>query len=136
MSAVSVIARLLEVAMQVESDRAEEIVNFNQTQEPISDHALVRVGQHKVVPDCRGHRGEIELPPQLWQPLVDLSHLNEEQQELVKTMLYEESNVFAQDDNDIGCFPSLQMSVTLKDDIPVQRSYAVVPKPLYYEVKE
>lgn len=48
MGAVSVIARLLEVAMQVESDKAEEIVNFNQTQEPTSGHALVRVCQHKV----------------------------------------------------------------------------------------
>lgn len=51
-------------------------------------------------------------------------------------MLYEESNAFARDENDMGCVPSLQMSITLKDDIPVQRSYAAVPKPLYKEVKE
>lgn len=28
------------------------------------------------------------------------------------------------------------MSITLKDDIPVQRSYTSIPKPLYKEVKE
>ena len=38
--------------------------------------------------------------------------------------------------HDIGCVPSLHMSITLKDDIPVQRSYAAVPKPLYKEVKD
>jgi len=88
------------------------------------------------VPDCGGDKSDTEKLPQLWQPPVNLSHLNEEQQELVKTMLYEESNTFAWDDNDIGCDPSPQMSITLKDDILVQQSYAAVPKPLYQEVKE
>lgn len=40
------------------------------------------------------------------------------------------------DDNDIGCIPSLQMPITLKDDnIPAQRAYLSVPKPLFNEVK-
>lgn len=73
---------------------------------------------------------------QLWHPPVEISHLTEEQQVKVREMLYEESSAFARDDGDIGCIPSLQMSITLKDDIPVQRSYAAVPKPLYKEVKE
>ncbi|KAL1267157.1 hypothetical protein QQF64_002832 [Cirrhinus molitorella] len=51
-------------------------------------------------------------------------------------MLYEESNAFAQGDDNIGCFPSLQMSISLKDNMPVQRAYASIPKPLYKEVKE
>lgn len=51
-------------------------------------------------------------------------------------MLYEESAAFAHDNDDIGCIPSLHMAITLKDDIPVQRTYASVPKPLYQEVKE
>lgn len=67
-----------------------------------------------------------EFPPsKLWQPLVDRSHLNPEQQEVLKKMLYEESAAFAQDRNNIGCIPSLQMSIRLKDDIPVQRAYTV-----------
>ncbi len=64
----------------------------------------------------------------LWHPPVDLSHLSEDQQAVVKQMLHEESASFARDGNDVGCFPSLQMSINLKDDIPVQRSYSS-PKP-------
>lgn len=51
-------------------------------------------------------------------------------------MLQEESNVFSRDENDMECIPNLQMSITLKDDVPVQRTYAAIPKPLYKEVKE
>ncbi|XP_034150732.1 uncharacterized protein K02A2.6-like [Esox lucius] len=50
-------------------------------------------------------------------------------------MLYEESAAFSSDQNDIGCIPSLQMPITLKDNIPVQRAYSSVPKPLFNEVK-
>lgn len=75
-------------------------------------------------------------PVDLWQPPVDLSHLKPEQQRLVEEMLHQESAAFARDSTDIGCIPSLQMSIKLQDDIPVQKSYASVPKPLYKEVKE
>lgn len=74
--------------------------------------------------------------PALWQPRVDLSHLSDEEQEKVEKMLWEESAAFAQDSHDIGCIPSLQMSISLKDEIPVQRAYSSVPKPLFKEVKE
>lgn len=77
-----------------------------------------------------------EQPSKLWSPPVDLSHLSGEHQVVVTQMLYEESNAFARDDNDVGCVPSLQMEINLKDDIQVQRTYATVPKPLYKEVKE
>lgn len=66
----------------------------------------------------------------MWHPPVNVSHLNTEQQAIVKKLLF-----FAQDD-DIGCIPSLQMIINLMDDIPVQHSYAVIPSPLYKEVKE
>lgn len=67
---------------------------------------------------------------------VDLSYLKPEQQRLLEEMLYAESAAFAHDSIDIRCIPSLQMSIKLQDDIPVQKSYASVPKPLYKEVKE
>lgn len=51
-------------------------------------------------------------------------------------MLCEEAGAFARDSNDIGCIPSLQMSITLTDEILVQRTYSSVPKPLFKEVKE
>ncbi|KAI7789706.1 hypothetical protein IRJ41_001809 [Triplophysa rosa] len=71
-----------------------------------------------------------------WHPPVDISHLEEEQQKLVTDMLYEESDVFARENDDIGCIPGLQMTINLKDEVPVQRAYASIPKPLYKEVKE
>ncbi|RXN20007.1 Retrovirus-related Pol poly from transposon [Labeo rohita] len=74
--------------------------------------------------------------PALWHPPVDLSHLSDDQRGRVKEMLFEESAAFAKDSQDIGCIPSLRMSITLKDEIPVQRSYGAVPKPLFKEVKE
>lgn len=72
----------------------------------------------------------------LWQPPIDLSHLEPEQQRLAEEMLRAETAAFARDSSDIGCIPSLQMSIKLQDDIPVQKSYASIPKPLYKEVKE
>ncbi len=38
--------------------------------------------------------------------------------------------MFVRGDDDIGCIPSLQMTINLTDDIPVQRAYASIPKPL------
>lgn len=86
------------------------------------------------VPEVGRDKSEIEHPSKPWHPPVGLSHLNDEQHEMVTKLRYEESSAFARDDNHIGCVPSLQMSIILKDDIPVQRSYVAVPKPLYKEV--
>ncbi|KAL1277405.1 hypothetical protein QQF64_024078 [Cirrhinus molitorella] len=72
----------------------------------------------------------------LWHPPVDISHLNEDQQAVVRKMLYEESSAFACDGSEIGCIPSLQMSVNLSDVIPIQHAYSSVPKPLFKEVKD
>lgn len=71
-----------------------------------------------------------------WQPPIDLSHLSDEQKEKVNQMLFEESEAFARDCSDIGCIPSLKMSITLKDENPVQKTYSSVPRPLFKEVKE
>lgn len=49
---------------------------------------------------------------------------------------YEESDVFAKDDADIGCIPNLQLKIQLDDETPVQKCYNTIPKPLYREVKE
>ncbi|KAL2084771.1 hypothetical protein ACEWY4_020289 [Coilia grayii] len=71
-----------------------------------------------------------------WHPPVDLEHLSEHQREVVKEMLYEECEAFAYDDNDIGCIPTLNMHITLRDPAPVQKTYMSIPKPLHAEVKE
>ncbi|RXN24878.1 Retrovirus-related Pol poly from transposon [Labeo rohita] len=102
----------------------EKIVDFERSNKP-SHTAMI---QTAATP-------ESEVNPPLWHPPVDLKHLNERQQGIVKRMLYEESAAFSRDANDIGCIPSLQMQISLKDDIPVQRAYSAVPKPLFNEVK-
>ncbi|KAJ8006164.1 hypothetical protein DPEC_G00125400 [Dallia pectoralis] len=74
--------------------------------------------------------------PESWLSPVDISHFTSEQQQAVKEVLCEECGAFARNRGDIGCIPSLQMEIRIKDDIPVQRAYASIPKPLYKEVKE
>lgn len=71
-----------------------------------------------------------------WHPPVDLEHLDEKQKQIVRQMLFEESDVFARDEGDIGCVPELTLKVNLKDETPVQKSYNSIPKPLYKEVKD
>lgn len=78
---------------------------------------------------------EAEINTSLWHLPVDLRHLSDSQCEIIKKMLYEESSIFSKGDDDIGCIPSLQMSITLQDAIPVQQAYSTVPKPLFSEVK-
>lgn len=51
-------------------------------------------------------------------------------------MLREELYAFAQNDDDMGCIPSLEMTIALKDNTPVRRSYTSIPKSLYRQVKE
>ena len=78
----------------------------------------------------------VASPSEPWLPPVDISDLTTEQQHMVKEVLYAESGAFARDSSDIGCIPSLKMEINVKDDIPTNRAYASIPKPLYKEVKE
>ncbi|KAL6485538.1 hypothetical protein MHYP_G00049300 [Metynnis hypsauchen] len=73
---------------------------------------------------------------EMWDPPVDLSHLDERQRQVVRKMLREESGSFSRSDNDIGCIERLQLSISLKDSEPVARTYISVPKPLYKEMKD
>lgn len=46
------------------------------------------------------------------------------------------SDDFSRNEDDIGCIPSLQIHIRLKDPTPVQNTYISVPKPVHQEVKE
>ena len=69
------------------------------------------------------------------EKIVLPSYLTSSQQELVKKMLDEEKDSFCCKDGDEGDMPQVQMSLKLTDDIPVQKRYNAVPKPLYPEIK-
>ena len=71
-----------------------------------------------------------------FDPKVELGEsLSSEQKEMIQKMLREESGTFMRDADDIGFIDNLNLKIHLKDDIPVQKSYYSVPKPLYPEVK-
>ncbi len=71
-----------------------------------------------------------------WDPPVPVSHLLPQQQEEVRKLLREECAAFSRNDEDVGCIPSLELKIRLKDTTPVRRTYMSVPKPLHKEVKE
>ena len=73
---------------------------------------------------------------ELWDPPVSTDHLTPEQQIKVREVLRAECGAFSKDDHDVGCIPSLQLKIRLKDSTPVRRTYTSVPKPLHKEVKE
>ena len=66
---------------------------------------------------------------------LDLNHLSEEKQNLVRKLLREELEVFALTKNDIGDVPDLEMKIKLLDDFPVCEPYRRIPRPFYEEVK-
>ena len=82
------------------------------------------------------HTKEQEASTEPWDPPIDLSHLEENQRQVVREMLREESDFFSRSDNDIGCIEKLQLKISLKDTEPVVRTYMSVPKPLYEEMKD
>ena len=67
---------------------------------------------------------------------VDMSGLTIEQQNAARQMLWGERESFASDKEDIGCAPDLKLDITTTDEVPVQRSYNNIPRPLIQEAKK
>ncbi len=76
---------------------------------------------------------EGEIPEHIRQ--VDLPTLNDDQKQLVLNLLCKEQDVFSRNEDDIGSVTDLNMDIQLTDNIPVQKNYVAVPRPLYPEVK-
>ena len=70
-----------------------------------------------------------------WQPKANLDHLPEDQRREIEQLLYEECEVFAKSDTDIGNIPEFQMDIHLTDEIPVNQAYRHLPRKLYDDVK-
>ncbi len=66
---------------------------------------------------------------------IDLGELTQEQKQQALKLLCDEQESFAKNDNDIGDIPDLNLDLNLTDNIPVQKNYVAVPRPLYPEVK-
>ncbi len=68
-------------------------------------------------------------------PEFDVSHLNEDQQKMIKDMLKEVKDVFSSSDMDIGNIKDFEMKINLTDNIPIKEPYRKVPRHMYSEVK-
>lgn len=73
-----------------------------------------------------------------WDPPVPLptDKLNTEDQQKVKQLLFEYSDIFSRDEADIGFAPDLRMDISMQDPTPVRQTYRSIPNALYSEVKD
>ena len=90
-------------------------------------------GEEEPYSEVTSHQGHEQDE---WEPPVDLSELEENEQLIVREMLRQEAGAFARNDNDVGCVENLELEIQLKDNEPVQKNYISIPKPLYGEVKD
>ena len=94
------------------------------------------------VPSPKTSREEAQLAKEeldnndWYDPPIDVTHLPFAQQQKVKQILREECRLFARDEDDVSCIPSLQLKIRLTDPPPVRRTYVSVPKPLNRDVKQ
>ena len=70
-----------------------------------------------------------------WQPKADLKHLSEQERKEIEELLFEECEVFAKTENDIGDIRDFQMDINLTDQVPVNEAYRHLPRKLYEDVK-
>ena len=70
-----------------------------------------------------------------WQPKANLDHLCESERKEIEELLYEECEVFAKSDTDIGIILDFQMDIHLTDEVPVNQAYRHLPRKLYDDVK-
>ena len=70
-----------------------------------------------------------------WQPKADLKHMSEQERKEIEELLFEECEVFAKTDNDIGDVRDFQSDINLTDQIPVNEAYRHLPRKLYEDVK-
>ena len=83
--------------------------------------------------DCHIHETSRPFYSQVSQMAFPELTANETAQ--AKQMLWEERGTFSQNPDDIGSVPELQLQLNTIDNVPVQRNYNAIPKPMYAEVR-
>ena len=56
-----------------------------------------------------------------------LNNLTADQNEVVKSLLIQEQDVFSSGEDNLGCAKELQMTIELYDKTPVQKAYTAYP---------
>ena len=97
--------------------------------------ASVAVDENEGVGDCADKDAEYKELFEAEMPGL-LNDLSPEQQKAVKKLFWQERQVFAVGAEDVGCAENLRMSLPTEDNIPVQRNYNNIPRPLIEEVKK
>ena len=65
----------------------------------------------------------------------DLSHLEQEQREVLEEVLLRNEDIFSKDATDIGDIKDFKMPINVVDQVPVNATYQKIPPTLYNEVK-
>ena len=84
---------------------------------------------------CKIGRVEATQEKENWLGEIDLKHLQDSEQGMVKKMIKRNEKVFSKGKNDIGFIEDFHMPINLIDDIPVSQPYRSIPKHLYDDVK-
>ena len=82
-----------------------------------------------------GSEGKVASEKEKWQPKANLEHLPPHQRAVMEKLLWDECDLFAKNDTDIGEIADLQMEINLTDEIPVNEAYRHLPRKLYDDVK-
>ena len=89
----------------------------------------------QVVDVDTGVEEDVDAKDEEFPVKFDLSHLNEDQQRMMKDMLMEVKEVFSRSDSDIGDVKDCNMEIHLTDNVPVKEAYRKIPRHMYSEVK-
>ena len=95
------------------------------------------LGESSVLETKTSPTSQPETTSSLPKHLADISleGLTEEQKKTAISLLIEQQNAFAKDDDNVGSIPDLELNINLKDTTPVQKNNVAVPTPLHPEVK-
>ena len=115
-------------------DGESVVVNQKLASDGVVNHELVSDGEcNQVEVEDNGEEKYSKLKQQLQE--MDLNHLDKDTQVKIREMLWRKKAAFVSDDGEIGEAKDLNMKINTIDDIPVQKNYYKIPKPLIEEVK-
>ena len=66
---------------------------------------------------------------------IDLSGLSDAEKERTIAVIWEKREAFAMTEDEVGDAPDLMMEINTTDEVPVQKCYNAIPKPLRDEIK-
>ena len=82
-------------------------------------------GEEKPYSGVTSHKGDEQDE---WEPPVDLSQLEENEQLIVREMLRQEAGAFSGNDDDVCCVENLELEIQLKDNNQYRRTLSPSPR--------